>query len=78
LYVLGKRVTHCYPYVPTAYLTSLSCAIFSYDKKLFFGLTADAQAVPDLNQHFKPLLEQAFKELRKAAGVSKSKVSLAG
>lgn len=74
LYALGKPVTHCYPYVPTAYHVGLSCAILSYDHKLFFGLTADAKAVPDLNQHFKPLLEQSFADLRQAAGVEKTKV----
>ncbi|HEX2909559.1 MAG TPA: wax ester/triacylglycerol synthase family O-acyltransferase [Chloroflexia bacterium] len=69
LYALGKRITHFYPYVPVAYAVGLTCAILSYDHKFFFTLIADARALPDLNQQFKPLLEESFAELSQAAGV---------
>jgi hypothetical protein len=68
LYVLGKRMTHSYPYVPIAYTVGLTVAIFSYDQKLFFSLTGDAKSLPDLEQ-LKLLLDQSFAELREAAGV---------
>lgn len=67
LYVLGKKLTESYAYVPISSAVGLTCAIFSYDQKLFFNLTADARAIPDLNQKFKPLLEQAFTDLGKLA-----------
>jgi hypothetical protein len=69
LYILGKQVTHSYPYVPVGYTVGLSAAIFSYNQKLFFGLTADAKGMPDLAQHFEPFLEESFRELEKAAGL---------
>ena len=72
LYVLGKKLTESYAYVPISNAIGLTCAIFSYDQKLFFNLTADARAIPDLNQKFKPLLEQAFAELGKTAQVYSS------
>jgi diacylglycerol O-acyltransferase len=77
LYILGKHVTHSYPYVPTAYAVGLSVAIFSYEDKLFFGMTADAQALPDLEQKLKPYLEEVFAELEEAAGVAKKPVVVA-
>jgi diacylglycerol O-acyltransferase len=68
LYVVGHRLLSQYPLVPLAWDLGLAVCITSYDHKLFFSLTADANVVPDL-----PLLRQffdeAFKELRTAAGV---------
>ena len=68
LYVLGHKMTAQYPHVPIGYALGLGCAIFSYDQKLYFGLTADAQAMPDVTQ-FKKLLDESFAELRERAGI---------
>lgn len=68
LYVLGKRMVASYPYVPIGFALGLGCAILSYDQKLYFGLTADAQAMPDV-ERLKEFLDVGFAELRTAAGV---------
>lgn len=68
LYAMGKRMIDYYPYVPVGYAVGCGCAIMSYDQKLYFGLTADAQAMPDV-ESLKAFLDESFIELRKAAGV---------
>jgi hypothetical protein len=72
LYMMGKRMTAYYPYVPVGYAVGCGCAIMSYDQKLYFGLTADAQAMPDV-ERLKEFLDGSFVELRKAAGVDEIK-----
>jgi WS/DGAT/MGAT family acyltransferase len=69
LYVLGHKMTAQYPHVPIGYALGLGCAIFSYDQRLYFGLTADKQAMPDVEQ-FKKLLDESFAELRERAGLA--------
>ena len=71
LYALGHKMIAQYPHVPIGYAIGIGCAIFSYDQKLFFGLTADAQAMPNVTQ-FKQLLDESFAELRERAGVESS------
>jgi hypothetical protein len=44
----------------------------SYDQKLYFGLTSDTQAMPDV-ERLKEFLDESFVELRKAAGVDEIK-----
>jgi diacylglycerol O-acyltransferase len=68
LYVLGKRMTASYPYVPTAFSVGVSCGFMSYDQRLFFGIAAEASGMPD-SEKFKEFLDQSFAELREAAGV---------
>jgi diacylglycerol O-acyltransferase / wax synthase len=68
LYATGKRMIAYYPYVPVGYGVGAGCAIMSYDQKLYFGLTADLKAMPDVEQ-LKRYLDESFVELRKAAGV---------
>jgi diacylglycerol O-acyltransferase len=68
LYATGKRMVAYYPYVPVGYAVGAGCAIMSYDQKLYFGLTADVQAMPDVEK-LKQYLDESFLELRKAAGV---------
>ena len=68
LYSMGKRMLDYYPYVPVGYAVGCGCAIMSYDQRLYFGLTADAQAMPDV-ESLKQFLEESFVELCKAAGV---------
>jgi diacylglycerol O-acyltransferase len=72
LYAMGKRMTAYYPYVPVGYAVGCGCAIMSYDQKLYFGLTSDVQAMPDV-ESLKAFLEASFVELRKAAGVDEIK-----
>jgi len=68
LYTCGKRMLACYPHVPTGMDVGVSVAIESYDQKLYFALTTDAQAAPDGGRMIE-FLEASFKELREAAGV---------
>jgi diacylglycerol O-acyltransferase len=70
LYAMGRRMTDYYPYVPVGYAVGCGCAIMSYDQKLYFGLTSDVQAMPDV-EILKTFLEESFIELREAAGVCK-------
>lgn len=72
LYAVGKRMTACYPYLPAGYATGCACSVISYGNKLYFGLTADTQAMPDV-ERLKAFLDESFVELRKAAGVDKIK-----
>jgi WS/DGAT/MGAT family acyltransferase len=72
LYAMGKRMIAYYPYVPVGYAIGCGCAIMSYDQHLYFGLTSDTQAMPDV-ERLKEALEQSFIELRAAAGVEEIK-----
>lgn len=72
LYAMGKRMVAYYPYVPVGYAIGCGCAIMSYDQNLYFGLTSDTQAMPDVEK-LKEALDQSFIELRAAAGVEEIK-----
>jgi diacylglycerol O-acyltransferase / wax synthase len=48
LYLLGRKLTRLYPYVPIGDNERISIAILSYRERLTFGITADYAAVPDL------------------------------
>jgi diacylglycerol O-acyltransferase len=69
LYAMGHRMTAYYPYVPVGYAVGCGCAIMSYDQQLYFGLTADMQAMPDVEK-LKEFLYESFYELRQSAGVA--------
>jgi hypothetical protein len=49
----------------------VGCGVTSYNQKLYFGLIADPNAAPDVVR-LKEFLDQAFVELRSAAGVGRS------
>jgi hypothetical protein len=49
LYVLGRRMTVLYPYVPIGNSVRISIAIVSYLDTVSFGVTADYDAVPDMD-----------------------------
>lgn len=72
MYAMGKRMTAYYPYVPVGFGLGCGCAIMSYDQHLFFGLTADTKAMPDV-ERLREHLYDSFYELRKAAGVEEIK-----
>jgi WS/DGAT/MGAT family acyltransferase len=48
-YFLGAQMRAAYPVVPLFENQALGVALFSYDGKLFWGLNADWDAVPDLH-----------------------------
>ena len=48
LYMLGRRLDAIFPLVPLAKNTALGIAILSYNGQLNFGLTADFDALPDV------------------------------
>ena len=68
LYMLGKRLERIYPQVPLAGNTALGIAIMSYDGTISFGLLADFDAIPDLDD-LAAALRDAIAELAAAAGV---------
>jgi WS/DGAT/MGAT family acyltransferase len=77
LYTVGHRMLAHYPMVPLAWEMGVGCGVTSYDQKLYFGLMADADAAPDVHR-LKEFLDQAFVELRAAAGVGKSDIPQMG
>jgi diacylglycerol O-acyltransferase / wax synthase len=66
LYANGRRLLTLYPHVPAGWDMGIDLAIQSYDGKLFFGFTIDAQAAPD-GERMQEFLDAAFVELRQAA-----------
>jgi diacylglycerol O-acyltransferase / wax synthase len=69
LYALEHPVIAYYPSVPVGFQMGLGCAIFSYDQRLFIGLTADVAACPDVEVAL-ACVEEALTELREAAGIA--------
>ena len=49
LYVLGRRMTSLYAYVPIGAGLRMSIGIFSYVDAITFGINADFDAVPDVD-----------------------------
>jgi WS/DGAT/MGAT family acyltransferase len=72
LYAMGHRMTAYYPYVPVGFALGCGCAIMSYDQHLYFGLTSDKGAMPDVEK-LRDYLYESFSELRQAAGVEEIK-----
>jgi WS/DGAT/MGAT family acyltransferase len=67
LYFKGARMLETYGQAPLREHHGLGIAVMSYDGKLFIGLNADFDLVPDLD-FFALALERSFDELRRAAG----------
>lgn len=63
LYLAGRKMIDQYPYVPIGYRLGLGCAILSYDKKLYFGLSSDLQAMPDV-ESFREILDSTLNEFK--------------
>ncbi|NNE98286.1 MAG: wax ester/triacylglycerol synthase family O-acyltransferase [Pyrinomonadaceae bacterium] len=63
LYLVGQKLLKQYPYVPVGYGLGLGCAIFSYNKTLYFGLSSDAKAMQDV-ERFKEILDETFADLK--------------
>ena len=67
LYLLGRPLCRVYPHVPLAEHCALGIAILSYNGRIDFGLVADYDALPDLDD-LAARLEAAIAELAEAAG----------
>jgi hypothetical protein len=65
LYLLGKKMLHCYPQVPLAAGQAIGVALLSYDGRVGVGLIGESELAKDL-----PALGQAMRaalaELRSA------------
>jgi WS/DGAT/MGAT family acyltransferase len=68
LYARGCRIDAHYPLLPVAPGMGLNMGVFSYNRKLHFGYIADTNAAPDV-EFFAQCVDEAFAELREAAGV---------
>jgi diacylglycerol O-acyltransferase len=68
LYLLGRKMLHCYPYVPVGGEMAVNCAILSYNGMVYFGFSGDVHAAPDLRR-MEDLLMTSFAELRDAVGL---------
>jgi WS/DGAT/MGAT family acyltransferase len=73
LYCLGARMLEAFPMVPLSRNLSLGVAILSYCGVLHFGLFADADAWPDLDD-LAADVEAAFVSLRHAVGTPDDEV----
>jgi diacylglycerol O-acyltransferase len=62
LYLVGAPLLEAYPIGPLFSNQAVIVALFSYDGRLFFGLNADAELMPDLGA-LRGDLERAFDEL---------------
>ncbi|HZP39901.1 MAG TPA: wax ester/triacylglycerol synthase family O-acyltransferase [Candidatus Binatia bacterium] len=66
LYLLGAKLLAGYPLVPLFENQGLAIALFSYAGRLFWGLNADWDLVPDVHDVARAI-EASFAELRDAA-----------
>jgi WS/DGAT/MGAT family acyltransferase len=71
LYCVGHRLLAHHPLIPLGWEMGISLGVMSYDQKLYFGFMADAEAGSDV-QRLKEFSDQAYVELRNAAGIGKS------
>jgi diacylglycerol O-acyltransferase len=67
LFLLGRRLETIYPVVPLAERQALGIAVMSYCGRIGFGLLADYDAIPDLDE-IATELEAAIDELAALAG----------
>jgi WS/DGAT/MGAT family acyltransferase len=66
LYAMGRRLVAIYPYVPLAAGIRVSTGLVSYLDTLYFGVTGDFDALPDL-EVLTGGIRQGFDELAKTA-----------
>jgi hypothetical protein len=71
LYTIGHRLLANYPLIPLGWEMGISLGVMSYDQRLYFGFMADAVAGGDV-QSLKEFSDQAYVELRSAAGIDRS------
>ncbi len=68
LYLAGARLLANYPSMPLGENAALSIAVTSLCGTMAFGITADRDAMPDIDL-LAAAIEQAIDDLAKAAGV---------
>jgi len=68
LYLVGAPLVEAYPIGPLFRNQAVIVALFSYDGRLFFGLNADSESMPDLGE-LRADLARAFDELAELAAV---------
>jgi len=66
LYLLGARMLASFPMVPLYSNQALGIALFSYADGLYWGISSDWDALPDVHE-FVEALGHSFEELRSAA-----------
>ncbi len=71
LYAGGRHMLTSYPHVPTGYELGVNVAVQSYDGKVFWGFTADADAAPDVGT-LRDFLFPSLEELGHSAGLKKA------
>jgi hypothetical protein len=76
LYTVGHRMLAHYPIMPIAWNMGIGCGVMSYDQRLFVTFVADAAAAPDVAVLAR-FMEEAYTELRTAAGVPPAEEILA-
>jgi diacylglycerol O-acyltransferase len=69
LYLMGRPLRRLYPLVPLVDNAALGIAIMSYDGRIDFGLLADYDALPDLDD-VAAALDEAIAELAAVAGAT--------
>ena len=68
LYSVGKRMLASYPHVPTGYELGVGIAVQTYNNKMCFGLTADANVVADVRR-LRDFICDSWNSLCRDAGV---------
>jgi diacylglycerol O-acyltransferase / wax synthase len=67
LFLLGSRMLAAHPWVPLMGVLGIGIALFSYERTLSWGFSADWDLVPDLHDLVLEV-EREFQQLRRAAG----------
>jgi diacylglycerol O-acyltransferase len=68
LYMLGRKMVACYPYLPIIPMGNemgLSVAVYSYDGRMYVGFAGDIVALPDVKK-LRDFFDQSYAELKKA------------
>jgi diacylglycerol O-acyltransferase len=77
LYVAGRRMLECFPYVPLGGHVRVGVAIFSYDGRLTFGVTGDYDRAPDI-EVLCAGIERSMSELADAAAIGRPRAAADG
>ena len=71
LYLGGRRLVEMFPYIPIGQAIRISIGIVSYDGRLSFAATADADAVPDVDDLCAGIEESMAELVAAARGVQR-------
>ena len=73
LYSIGHLLLAHSPLVPLSMDMGIGIGVTTYNQKLFFGVMANPQAVPDI-ERLGQFIDESYLALREAAGVQPSDV----